>query len=518
MSPDGKQVAYAWFNEDFFYDLRIVGLEGSDPRVLYSNEEVEYLQPATWSPDGKHVLATFFRKDRTNQIVLVSVADGSVRVLKTLDWRWPEKMSLSPDGRYIAYDFPPQEDSPKRDIFLLASDGSRETPLIEHPANDRLPVWTPDGKKILFGSDRTGTNGAWVIQVANGKPQGSPELVKPDMGRRILPMGFTKKGSYYYGLQTGMNDVYTATLDLKTGKLLGPPTKATQRFVGSNSSPDWSPDGQFLAYISQRGPSPGLGSKIISIRSLKTGEEHEISPKLNYIFNRLRWSPDGRSLLVTGRDKKGRQGIYQIDAQTSNVTPIVQSDLGVYGPEWSADGRGIFYRRSESSTKKTSIVVRDLGTGGEKELYGAFGSSFLGYNLPLSPDGGQLAFTINDQATRSSILKVMPAAGGEARELLRLKEPESIGLLVWTPDGREVIFGKNRSTSLEEQTPELWRISAQGGETQRLVELEMEQLRGLRFHPDGRRIAFSGGKFSGEVWVMENFLPKASTETARLEE
>ena len=204
-----------------------------------------------------------------------------------------------------------------------------------------------------------------------------------------------------------MNDVYTATLDLKTGKLLVPPSKVTQRFVGTNTAPDWSPDGKYLAYISQRGPSPGLGSKIISIRSLKTGEEHEISPKLNYIFNRLRWSPDGRSLLVTGRDKKGRQGIYQIDAQTSNVTPIVQSDLGVYGPEWSPDGRGIFYRRSESSTKKTSIVVRDLGTGGEKELYGAFGSSFLGHNLPLSPDGGQLAFTINDQATRSSILKVM---------------------------------------------------------------------------------------------------------------
>ena len=517
MSPDGQQVAYAWYNEDNFYDLRLVGLDGSEPRVLYRNEEVQYLQPAAWSPDGKHILATFFRKDRTNQIVFVSVADGSVRVLKTLDWRSPEKMSLSPDGRTIAYDFPPQEDSPERDIFLLAADGSRETPLIEHPANDLFPVWAPDGKRILFASDRTGTLGAWVIQVANGKPQGAPELVKPDMGRRILPMGFTKKGSYYYGLQTSMRDVYTATLDLATGKLLAPPTKATQRFVGSNTAPAWSPDGKYLAYVSQRGPSPGLGSKIISIRSLKTGEEHEISTKLNYIFNRLRWSPDGRSLLVTGRDKKGRQGIYQIDAQTSNVTPIVQSDLGVSGPEWSPDGRGIFYRRSESSTKKTSIVVRDLGTGGEKELYGAFGSSFLGYNLPLSPDGGQLAFTINDQATRSSILKVMPAVGGEARELLRLKQPESIGLPVWTPDGREILFARSRSSSLDEWTRELWRISAEGGEPQKL-ELAMERLRDLRFHPDWKRVVFTAGKGEAEVWVMENFLPKAEVQAARLEE
>ena len=222
-------------------------------------------------------------------------------------------------------------------------------------------------------------------------------------------------------------------------------------------------------------------------------------------------------MLVTGRDKKGRQGIYQIDAQTSNVTPIVQSDLGVSGPEWSPDGRGIFYRRSESSTKKTSIVVRDLGTGGEKELYGAFGSSFLGYNLPLSPDGGQLAFTINDQATRSSILKVMPAVGGEARELLRLQQPESIGLPVWTPDGREILFARSRSSSLDEWTRELWRISAEGGEPQKL-ELAMERLRDLRFHPDGKRVVFTAGKGEAEVWVMENFLPKAEVQAARLEE
>ncbi len=183
---------------------------------------------------------------------------------------------------------------------------------------------------------------------------------------------------------------------------------------------------------------------------------------------------------------------------------------------WSPDGEAIFYRRFESTSKKSSIVVRDVKNGQEKELLSAI-TPFFVRRVSLSPDGGQLAFIMNDQATRSSILKVMPAAGGEPRELLRLKEPESIGSLVWTPDGREVIFGKNRSTSLEDRKRELWRISAEGGEPQKL-ELAMENLRDLRFHPDGRRIAFSGGKFSGEVWVMENFLPKAEVQAARLEE
>ena len=101
ISPSGKQVAYTWYNKDGFSELRLVGLDASGPRVLYRNEEVGYPHPAAWSPDGKHILATFARSDRTNQIVLVAVADGSVRVLKTLDWRWPET-SFSPDGRTIA--------------------------------------------------------------------------------------------------------------------------------------------------------------------------------------------------------------------------------------------------------------------------------------------------------------------------------------------------------------------------------------------------------------------------------
>jgi len=514
VSPDGKQVAYAWLNRDLFYDLRIIGLDGSEPRVLYRNEEVGYLQPADWSPDGKYILALFSKKDRTHEIVLVSVVDGSVRVLKTLDWRYPLKMSLSPDGRYIVYGFAPQEDSPDRDIFLLATDGSREIPLVEHPANDLYPVWAPDGKRVLFSSDRTGALGAWVIQVADGKPQGSPELVKPDMGQS-LPMGFTRKGSFYYGLWTRFEDIYVATLDLTSGKVVAPPTPATQRFVGFNSSPDWSPDGQYLAYISLRGPSPfasGPGSRIISIRSLKTGGEREISPELNS-FSGLRWSPDGRSFLVTGYDKKSRQGLYLIDGQTGDISTIMQSEPGTYiqAANWSPDGNAIFYNHLDRTTKLQRILVREFASGKEKELYRAPLPSFYVTYGAVSPDGRQLAFVLLDQATRSTVLKVMPTAGGETRELLRLDGPESFawkGSLSWTPDGREILFGTTRGdVSVPERTTKLWRISAEGGEPQRL-ELEIEGVTGPRLHPDGRRIAFAAGMYNAEVWVMENFLPK----------
>jgi Tol biopolymer transport system component len=508
MSADGKQVAYSWMNNDGFYDLRLISVDGSKPRVLYTNKGMEYVQPTGWSPDGKEILAIFCRKDLVNQIVLIAVADGSARVLKTLDWRIPMKTSFSPDGRYIAYDLPPQEDATNGDIFLLSADGKRESTLVEHPANDLYPVWTPDGKHILFASDRTGSLGVWIIPVADGQPQGSAQLVKQDVGGRIVPLGFAREGSFYYGLETGMMDVYTASLDFQTGELLSPPRKATERFVGSNSNPDWSPDGRYLAYISRRGPL-WQGSYVVCIRSLETGEERDLSPKLSYIFT-PRWSPDGRSILLLGLDRKYRRSLYLMDVQSGKATPLVQTGVSEVWSNilWSSDGKAIFYLRQESGSKTPSIVVREVETGQEKEVCRASAGSFIN-SFAVSPDGRWIVFRFFDQAPGLVGLKVVPSAGGAPRELVRLEKGENIpgfGPLVWSPDGSQVLFTKG-GTSPQGMRFELWRVPVEGGKPQR-ADLAMDGLRDVRIHPDGRRITFSAGRpESAEVWVMENFLP-----------
>ena len=508
-SPDGKKVAYAWLNKHGFFDLCIIGLDGSEPRVLYRHEEAGYIGPDDWAPDAKNVLATLSREDGSRHIVLISVADGSVRFLKKCDKRYPGGGLFSPDGCYIVYDLPPQEDAPERDIFLLSTDGSHEIPLVEHPANDFVLGWAPDGRNILFASDRTGTWDAWVIQVADGKPHGDPELIKKDIGQ-MQPMGFTRKGSFYYGLRTGMKDVYIATLDLEKGKLLTPPTKATQRFVGSNSWPDWSPDGRYLAYISQRGRSQELGSKILCIRSLETGEEREISLNMLHSIRETRWSPNGRSVLVNAKAMKGRrQGFYRIDVQTGDVTPLVQVNRPqeyVQHASWFPDGKAILYRYSHITKKLSRILLRDLESGQDKELFRAVAPYRVQHlGLALSPDGQKLAFIIRDGVTKSLILKLMPVAGGEPHELFRVQEPEWIYVHFWTLDGRQVLFSRIKDFIKMEQ--ELWRIPAEGGEPQKLG-LAMDRLGDLRVHPDGRLIAFTAGKASAEIWVMENFLPE----------
>jgi Tol biopolymer transport system component len=511
ISPDGREVAYNWFTKDGSQELRLVSLDGSAPRVLYSNKRV-FAWAGDWSPDGKYILTSFYTLPNTFQIALISVGDGSVHILKTLEW-FPTNAKFSPDGRYIAYDLAQQQDSGNRDIFLLAADGSREIRLVEHPADDHLLAWTPDGNHILFASDRSGSTSAWLLRVVDGKPQGSPELVKPDIGQ-IIPIGFTRSGSFYYDLVTGTTDIYTAEFDPAAGKVLTQPRDATQRFVGSNSSPAWSPDGLYMAYISHNqhwlaAPRPGD----ISIRSLKTGQERDldVSAKLPFMWGPVRWSPDGQSILVSGKDRKIQHGLFLVKAKTGEVTPVVWwGDAEISNPAWFPDGNRLLYsyKRDESDSKTDTIVIRDLETGGEKVLFQSPVGSKID-DIALSPDGQEVALTLLEKETRSSALKVLPVAGGEASELVRAKEPEAIvgDSLSWSPDSRYIVFGKGRATTHDRKT-QLLAIPPRGGDPHALG-LAMDFVREVSFHPDGHHVAFaaSEGKDKIEVWVMENFLP-----------
>ncbi len=259
-SPDSKQIAYTWYN-GADASLRIVGIDGAKPRVLCSSPaKSEVVLPRAWSRDGKYMLAVQCKNtDETHDenIALVSVADGSIRVLKLQDSSHGHGMSLSPDGRYMVYDSPQSEDSPEHDIFLLATDGSREMTLVEHPANDFAPFWTPDGDRIVFASDRSGSMGIWGLEVVDGKPRGSPQLISDNLNG-MSPLGLTQDGSYYYRLPGRENDVYFAALDPETGEVVTPPTKAVQSFEGFNSQPAFSPDGKRLVYVSRRALSKEL--------------------------------------------------------------------------------------------------------------------------------------------------------------------------------------------------------------------------------------------------------------------
>jgi Tol biopolymer transport system component len=540
-SPDSRQVAYAWFNEKKFYELRVVSIEdtrppllypssewgagrppgplwsrlelgpllnpgvhGSTPRVLYRSDEVQFIKPTFWSMDGKYILALVFGRKILNQIVLFSAADGSVKILKTPFWIYPKMMGMSPDGRWIVYSLNQEPPYIQHDIYLLSTDGTQDIPLVEHPANDQFPIWAPDGKSILFTSDRSGTMGVWVIPMADAKAQGPPVMVKKDIGR-FLPLGFSRKGSFYYGLRTGTEDAYVASLDPATGKVLESPRPVSKLLAGINRSPDWSLDGKQLAFLSHVDTeNHGVEMRVVTVQSAETGEERQFGvPKLGYL-DWLRWSPDGRSFLVGGADTVNNfGGLYRVDAETGQETPLVQGEFapprGFQGV-WSRDGNALFYVHEDMRETSTSIRFRDLETGQERTLHQT-AAHWRHNNLALSPDGRLLAFGLSDgNRTQATVLLVLPAAGGEPREILKLKK-ESLSGVTWTRDGSYLLFSRAGKGK-----PELWRIPAQGGEAKSLGLASDENAR-ISFHPDGRRIAFTAGETNAEVWVMENFLP-----------
>ncbi len=503
ISPDGRLIAYNWFNKSG-WDIRVGPVDGSSYRALLStNANEDYAQPEAWSPDGKQIVV-LLTKD-VNQIGLISVPDGSRRVLKSFDWRTPGKMVFSPDGKFIAYDFPPAEDSPERDIYLLGADGSREVRLVEHAADDYLLGWMPDGR-ILFASDRSGTFDAWTLPVSKGKAQGAPELLKKDLGN-VSSLGLSRAGALYYGLSVGGTDVYTVPLDPQTGKVAGTPTPVARRFIGTNSEPDWSPDGRRLAYVSVRSaPASRVGALVLCIADLELGLQRELPLRLGYVA-RPRWSPDGRSILFRANDEKGRRSFFMADADTGRTTLLVRRQ-GLQEARWSRDGKTVFVVTTDDPTNKTGqaswIVARDVETGEERELFretvsadGA-GDAMVD-NLTVSPDGRLLAFMVS-RISRSSVVMVVSSEGGDPHEIFRSSSDFQIRQsgFAWTPNGKEILLVKASGMGAE-----LWALPAEGGKP-RPLGLSMKGLGWPAIHPDGRQIAFPSGVAASEVWALEN--------------
>lgn len=504
ISPDGRLVVYNWMKKNFGWEVRVGPVDGSSYRVLLSTDaNDDYAQAEAWSPDGKQLAVHTMTKD-VNQVALIAVAGGSPRVLKSFDWRVPGNMRFSPDGKYIAYDFAPAENSPERDVYVLPTDGGREARLVEHAAHDYLLGWMPDGR-ILFASDRSGTTDAWTLAVSEGKAQGAPELLKKDLGS-VSSLGFSRAGSLYYGLRVSGPDVYTIPLDPQTGKVVGTPARVAQRFIGTNTDPDWSPDGRRLAYVSERAfRSDSFGSRVLCIADLASGLQRELPFRLGSI-SRLRWSPDGRSILFRANSERG-QSFFVADADTGRATALV-SRQGLQLSRWSADGKSVFVLTTEvNKTGQASwITARDVKTGDEKELFRETTATPVGdalvNDLAVSPDGRLLAFTM--VRNRSKAVMVVSSEGGEPREIFRPGSDFQIrnfAGLAWTPNGNEILLV--RAGAMGEQ--ELWAVPARGGEP-RPLGLSMKGLKAPVLHPDGRQVAFQAGVSALEVWALENLL------------
>jgi WD40-like Beta Propeller Repeat len=162
LSRDGKQIAYnaevLSDAKEWVYPLRIRNLDGSGLHTLYSEKD-SYIWPFDWSPDAGSILAErqFIKDSKACELTLVSTADGSVRVLRSIPSGEFPGARFSPDGRFVAFNSAGEGNPPHSDVFVMTADGRNEAVVAGHPATDHLLGWAPDGKSLVFVSDRLGT-------------------------------------------------------------------------------------------------------------------------------------------------------------------------------------------------------------------------------------------------------------------------------------------------------------------------------------------------------------------------
>jgi Tol biopolymer transport system component len=495
-SPDGTQVAFGWEAHDSC-ELRVVGIDGAGLRVLDPGTKYGVF-PMDWSRDGKSILVLLLNN---RQVATVSVADGSMRILKTIDWLWsvpgtvnPDVMRFSPDGRFVLYDRPVNE-AGNRDVYVFSVATGEVTPLVQHPTNDAMLGWAPDGRSVLFLSDRTGSWAAWQIGVANGQPQGEPKVVNRTMGM-IRPIGFARNGSFYYGVSDQVANVYVATLGVGRPSLLSP---------HGGSGPAWSPDGKRIAYVSQRPPR-----RVLVIRSMETGKEREYALEFRAI-RKPQWSPDGRSILLNGVDVQSPQrgGWYLFDLETQRLTPALPNDLNWNAMPLSADGKSVYHIEpaDEQTKRQARVMRRDLGTGRDEQVRVLPDGVRWGNQVFASPDGRWLALVQSPARGDEWDLAVLPLAGGQIRVLPGPWTDVKPWKLTWAPDSRQLTFIRPGGEGAKATRSELWAISVEGGEQRSLGFSVPNDVFNLSVHPDGKHVALTLTEEATEVWVMENLLP-----------
>lgn len=509
-SPDGNRIAYSWgaFNveggESGRYEVRTISLEGEGMRiVLPANPSIDYPSVEDWSRDGRKILLTVFRTDRTSEIGFLELATGRYVKLETNDWRSPVVSAFSPEGRFIAYDFPSGESFEQRDIFILATDGSRKTRLVSSPGHERLLGWLPDGSGILFHRQTESSRAIWKLPVRDGRAAGEPELVKEDIWQ-MTPLGFSRD-AYYYGVEAQSRQVHTVQVDPAAGRALGTPEPVTDASTGSSRYPAWSPDGTRLAYLLD---SPGFRHSLLVVESLAGERLREMLVPLSNA-NHLVWTE--RGFLLHGIDAEGVNAIFLLDPVSGELEPQIRNPPGepreVSGGDFevSRSGTKVYYTHLRDRDERV-IVLRDLVTG-ERRVVAEGILHSGGHQQSISRDGKKLSYLTTDGINEDGEweghrIVVVPTDGsGEARVVYRYagRTITSSGAGAWTPDGRHLLIVEIFD---DERGAGIYRLPTDGsGGPELLVKVDLGAFR-MRLSPDGHRLAFEDGDSKQEIWRL----------------
>ncbi|HET9706318.1 MAG TPA: winged helix-turn-helix domain-containing protein [Vicinamibacterales bacterium] len=449
LSPDGSQLAFAMRPDPSDHghaDIFITRAAGQTPeRIIASPVDDRY--PA-WSPDATTL--AFVRIDgRTCDVIVATLADKRERRLVACGNAEEPRVNWSPDGEWLVESFAPGPDPIRgwRIARIATRTGIREELTLPAPGTlgDYSPVvspdgsriafvrgingatsdifvmpfaggtptrltwdnqdivgidWSADGQSLVYATDRAGGYTIWRAAIAGGAPQlvvgGAAKLKHPAVSRAS---GHVTYESWSYEINLWETPV-AERLDLE-GDLTATLRPAVQTSDQWNHSPDLSPDGSRVAFISTRS-----GGAELWIADRNGANAKQLTTFGRAYLRPPRWSPDGSRILISA-SVSGRLDLYVVDAPTAALTRLTDDDDDEIAPSWSHDGNAVLFGARRAGTWQVMRLAVADRSRTQLTIDG-------GYAAQPSPDGSRIFFT---RLERPGVW-VMPAAGGEAELLV----------------------------------------------------------------------------------------------------
>ena len=266
---------------------------------------------------------------------------------------YPQQMA-SAEGGKIAF-------SLDSEIYIIDDNGKNLRRLTDHPAGERWPAWLPDGRHILFSSDRDRDRHIYIMDLAgknikriadeNGRPAISPD------GQWIA--------------QTVAGFLLLVSIDGLERKEIhwGRPQGATNMAA-------WSPDGKRLAFTIR---VPGVLNDIYVIDI--TGENFQRLTDHPWQDLYPAWSPDGQWIAFWS-NRDGDNAVYLMEADGANPKRLANGR----SPEWSPDGQHIAFVSRQEGTEGIFIMDKD-GEDIRLLVEGGDNPAWFGSKLAVSGSG-----------------------------------------------------------------------------------------------------------------------------------
>ena len=547
-SRDGSHVAYSHPSRE----LRTVDAAGGASRVVWSSPAGTTIIPLDWAPDGDRILVAVRNMARwAHELVIISLSGAAPRSVRSgslyelLDWG-----QFSPDGAYIA-------GMQRGDIYVWPVDGGEEVRVTTDPAEDAGPFWSPDGRFIVFFSDRSDARDLWAVPVRRGAPSGPAVRVKTGLGRRIMPTGMTAAGGITiqtYG-EGAPDDLFAVDVNPVASEGAGP-FRPVARYPTQSFQPRWSPDGRRFVYTSRKGevrwPSiyVGLGA---------SQQDIELPMQDHYPAN-VEWGRDGESVIFPGfRRQDGRVGIFRLSLSDHSIEPLHLRDppgpgfLGSYLNLVWMPAAGRFFVQQILGPKRFDFYVMEADGSGLRRTVDSVPT--IAWAWP-SPDGRHVAYRderslhlikLDDRATRllaewqdSTWFDVAPGWSSDGRQVawteraalraldtqdgtarLLVEAPRGSQIVAppaWAPGGTHVAYVvRDTATGAASRPDEVWLVPSAGGSPRRIalapdthprLRLETWLSSGALAAGGSQRLPAAGIVY--RHWLLEGFLPEAA--------